>query len=328
MLRISLRYDLRRPAISPSSHEELYAACLDQCSWADKLGFDMVTLCEHHGVEDGFMSSPLTVAAAVAARTQRLRINIAAALVPLHDPVRFAEQCAAVQIISGGRLMFVAGAGYRQEELDMAGVERKGRGKVVEEYLEVMRRAWSGEEFEWRGRTIRVTPAPRTPPVVMVGGSTEITARRAARLRAGYFPAVGDRRLKQIYEDECARLGFTGGFVVMPGGPGFVHVSADPERDWERIMPFALHEAQTYHSWQNGQRSSVDVDAQNADDIRNSGVYRVVTPAECIDLVRTNRLLTLHPLMGGMSPDLGWESLRLFEREVLPALRSASGEAP
>ena len=321
MFRISLRYDLRRPPISPSTHEELYAACLEQCAWADALGFEMVTLCEHHGVDDGFMSAPLTIAAAVAARTTRMRINIAAALVPLHDPVRFAEQCAAVQILSNGRLMFVAGAGYRQEELDMAGVERQGRGKLVEEYLGVMRQAWSGEAFAWRGRTVRVTPRPRTPPVVMIGGSTEVTARRAARLRAGYFPAVADRRLKQIYEEECARLGFAGGFVVMPGGPGFVHVSADPERDWQRVMPYALHEAQTYHSWQNGQRSSVDVDARNADDIRNSGVYRVVTPAECVELVRANRHLTLHPLMGGMPPELGWQSLRLFADAVLPALR-------
>lgn len=320
MFKISLRYDLRRPPISSSTHEELYAACLEQCAWADDLGFEMVTLCEHHGIDDGFMSSPLTVAAAVAARTRRMRIMIAAALVPLHDPVRFAEQCAAVQIISNGRLMFVAGAGYRQEELDMAGVERVGRGKLVEEYIDVMRQAWSGAEFAWRGRSLRVTPSPRTPPVIMIGGSTEVTARRAARLRVGYFPAVADRHLKEIYEGECARLGHGAGFVVMPGGPGFVHVSADPERDWERIMPYALHEARTYHSWQKGQRSSVDVDAETAADIRASGVYRVVTPAECVELVRTNRHLTLHPLMGGMPPELGWESLRRFADEVLPAL--------
>jgi alkanesulfonate monooxygenase SsuD/methylene tetrahydromethanopterin reductase-like flavin-dependent oxidoreductase (luciferase family) len=324
-IRISLRYDLRAPAFAGRTHEEIYAACVEQCAWADEQGLDMVILCEHHGVEDGFMSAPLTIAAAVGARTERIMINITAALIPLHDPVRFAEQCAAVQLLTRGRLMFVAGMAYRQEELDMAGVERKGRGKLVEEYIHVMRRAWTGEPFEWRGRTIRVTPKPETPPVIMVGGSTEVAARRAARLGAGYFPAIGDPRLKQIYEEECTRRGFGGGFVVLPSGPGFVHVSDDPERDWERIMPHALHEAQTYHSWQTpGLRSIVDVDARNADDIRNSGVYRVVTPDECVELARANGGLTLHPLMGGLAPEIGWQSLRLFAESVLPRLRRSA----
>src|SRR5690606_16937327 len=93
MANVSLRYDLRFPAFADGTHGERYAACLDQCAWADELGLRSVTLCEHHGVEDGFMSAPLTIAAAVAARTRRIGISIVAALLPLHDPIRLAEQC-------------------------------------------------------------------------------------------------------------------------------------------------------------------------------------------------------------------------------------------
>jgi alkanesulfonate monooxygenase SsuD/methylene tetrahydromethanopterin reductase-like flavin-dependent oxidoreductase (luciferase family) len=298
----------------------MYRACLDQCEWADRLGLDIAVLSEHHGVDDGFMSAPITVAAAVAGRTQQ--INIAAILVPLHDPIRLAEQLATVALLSGGRLGFVAGLGYRQEEFDMAGVDRRQRGKLLEEYVEVMRRAWSGEPFEWRGRTVRATPKPSAEPMLLIGGSTEKAARRAAKLRAGFFPAIGDPKLADIYNAECERLGFRGGFVSLPSGPGFVHVSENPERDWQRIGPHALYDAQTYAAWQTpDQRSSMHVEAQTIDDMKRSTAYQILTPDQCVQLAKDSGRIILHPLMGGMSPELGWESLRLFEQQVLPRIK-------
>jgi alkanesulfonate monooxygenase SsuD/methylene tetrahydromethanopterin reductase-like flavin-dependent oxidoreductase (luciferase family) len=324
MTMLGLRYDLRAPAFAGVTHAELYAACLDQCAWAEAHGFDVVALSEHHGVDDGYMSAPVTLAAAIAGRTRRLQLNIAAVLVPLHDPVRLAEQLAVVQLVSGGRLSLVAGMGYRDEEFQMAGIDRRQRGRLFDEYVGVMRQAWSGEPFEWRGRTVRATPVPPSPPMVLIGGSTEKAARRAARLHAGFFPAIADAALAAAYEEECARQGFTG-FVVMPGGPGFVHVSNDPERDWARIAPHALYDARTYAAWQPpGQRSQVHVAGNTLDELRRSGVYRVVTPDECVALAEEYGRVLLHPLMGGLSPTLAWESLELFERAVLPRLRAVS----
>ncbi|HVN85567.1 MAG TPA: LLM class flavin-dependent oxidoreductase [Candidatus Binatia bacterium] len=323
MIMIGLRYDLRVPSFSPNTHAAAYHACLDQCAWADQLGLHFVALSEHHGVDDGFSPAPITLAAAIAGRTTRLPISIAAVLVPLHDPVRLAEQLATVSLVSDGRLSFVAGLGYRHEEFAMAGVDRTQRWRLLEEAIGVMRQAWTGEPFEWRGRTIRVTPKPDTPPMILIGGSTEKAARRAARLHCGFSPAIGDPALAAIYNEECARVGFHGGFIAMPGGPGFVHVSEDPARDWARIGPHALYDAQTYAAWQTpGQRSQVHVAAQSIDDVRTSGVYRVVTPDECVALAKECGRVLLHPLMGGIPPELGWESLRLFERKVLPRLQS------
>lgn len=321
MAFIGIRFDLRVPSFARTTHAEQYAACLEQCAWADALGLDLVVLSEHHGVDDGYLPAPLTMAAAIAGRTQRIRLNVAAVLLPLHDPIRLAEQLAVLELASGGRISFVAGLGYRHEEFDMAGVDRKQRGKLLEEYVSVMRQAWTGEPFEWRGRTVRVMPKPTSPPLILVGGSTEPAARRAARLRAGFQPAIRDERLAEIYRDECRAVGFDGGFVALPGGPGFVHVSRDPERDWQRIGPHALYDAQTYASWQTpGQRSQVHVAATTIDEVRRSGVYAVLTPDECVELAREHGRVILHPLMGGMSPELGWESLRLFESDVLPRL--------
>jgi alkanesulfonate monooxygenase SsuD/methylene tetrahydromethanopterin reductase-like flavin-dependent oxidoreductase (luciferase family) len=328
MAMLALRYDLRSPSgWGPASHAELYAACLDQCAWGDERGFDAVVISEHHGSDDGYLPAPVTMAAAIAGRTKRIMINIAAILVPLHDPVRLAEQLAVADLASGGRVSFVAGIGYRPVEFEMAGVDKKRRGKLVEEYIGVMRQAWTGEPFEWRGRTIVATPKPMTQPhpLIMIGGSGEIAARRAARLRAPFFPAIGDPKLAEIYNEECEKVGYTEGFVNLPAGPGFVHVAEDPEAAWVKIGPHALHEANVYESWQTpDQRSQVDVHASTIDEVRQSGVYKVVTPDECVELASELGdfgTLLFHPLMGGIPPDLAWESLELFEAKVLPRLR-------
>lgn len=322
MAMVVLRFDMRVPPFARTTHAEQYAACLEICQWADKLGIDLCVLSEHHGVEDGFLPAPLTLAAAVAGATRRLQINIAALLLPLHDPIRIAEELAVLDLLSGGRVSFVAGLGYREEEFAMAGVDRSQRARLLEEAVEALRKAWTGEPFSFRGRTVRVTPRPAHPIPILIGGSTRAAAKRAARLRAGFLPAIGDPELATAYDEECRRLGFDGGFVMMPGGPGFVHVSRNPDADWQRIGPHALYDAQTYAAWQTpDQRSQVHVEATSVEDVRRSGVYRVVTPEECIALAREHGRLVLHPLMGGIEPQLAWESLRLFEQEVWPHLR-------
>jgi alkanesulfonate monooxygenase SsuD/methylene tetrahydromethanopterin reductase-like flavin-dependent oxidoreductase (luciferase family) len=330
MAMIGLRYDLRVPDFASTTHAAQYRACLEQCAWGDERGFDLVVLSEHHGTDDGYMPAPVTLAAAIAGCTRRVQITIAALLVPLHDPVRLAEQLATLDLASGGRAGFVAGLGYRYDEFEMAGVDRSRRGALLEEYVDVMRKAWTGEPFEWRGRTVRVTPTPvSTPhPLVLIGGSTERAARRAARLNLGFFPAIGDPALAAVYEEECREVGFTGGFVSLPNGPGMVLVSEDPERTWARIAPHAYFDAQTYADWQTpGQRSAVHVDPAGFDDPELKRVYRVVTPDECVALVEEQGpfgSVVLHPLMGGIDPDTAWEGLELFAAKVLPRVKAGT----
>jgi alkanesulfonate monooxygenase SsuD/methylene tetrahydromethanopterin reductase-like flavin-dependent oxidoreductase (luciferase family) len=314
-------FDLRRAPFAAVSEAEQYAQCLDMSRWADEHGFSAVAISEHHGVD--FVSAPTALAGLLLGATRRVHVTVNALLVPLHDPIRLAEDVATLDVTSGGRFTFVAGLAYRHEEFHMAGVDRTQRGALVEEYVQVLRRAWSGEPFEWRGRTIVVTPTPVSAPeqLVWLGGSVRRSAERAARLRLPFFTMSVDPALGDVYRDECAKVGYTTGFFVAPHGPLFLHVAEDPERAWATIAPYAVYDVVSYNSWQTGDHDNVAAStATTADELASSGMWQVVTPDVCIELARQHGSVVLHPLMGGMPPELGWESLRLVVDKVLPAL--------
>ncbi|MGZ4139567.1 MAG: LLM class flavin-dependent oxidoreductase [Actinomycetota bacterium] len=330
MVAIALRYDLRSPDWAATKHAELYQACLDQVAWAEENNVaDIVVLSEHHGLPDGFMPSPFVMASAICARTKRIPVSIAAVIVALHDPIRLAEQVVTADVIGRGRVSFVVGIGYAEHEFGMAGVDRKRRARLTEEYVEVMRQAWTGEPFEYQGRTVRVTPRPfsQPHPPLLMGGGSEAAARRAARLRLGFLPSIGDARLKEIYDEECAKVGFAG-FCVLPSGPGCVIVSEDPEKTWEEVKPYAWYDADTYRNMQTaGNRSQVTTVANDVDELRREGIYRVVTPDECValmDELGPTGTIVLHPLLCGIPVEIGWQSLELFRDKVLPKVRPSS----
>lgn len=318
---LSLRYDLRAPSFGPPA-EALYRAALEQCAWAEAHGFAMVTLSEHHGSDDGYSPSPLVMAAAVAGRTRELRMLIAALVLPLYDPIRLAEDLAVLDLVSGGRIDLVVGAGYRPEEMAMYGRQMSGRVGLLEEGVEVLRSAWSGEPFDYRGRRIRVTPRPSRPrgPGLLMGGSTPAAARRAPRLGDGFVPV--DASLWPVYEEACRELGEEAGPAPALSAPRFIHVADDPDRAWARIAPHALHETNSYGAWlASAEALGPYRSTDDADALRASGEYLVLTPDECVATVRETGSLPLHPLMGGLDPDLAWESLELVAAKVIPRLR-------
>ncbi|HEY1739019.1 MAG TPA: LLM class flavin-dependent oxidoreductase [Acidimicrobiia bacterium] len=324
---LTMRQDFRAPGFGPTSTSEIYSAALEMWRWSEAHGFDMNVVSEHHGVDDGWIPAPLTVAAIGLARTERIPFFVSACLLPLHDPVRIAEQIAVIDCAAPGRLITVFGAGYRVEEFEMAGVPHKERTKVLEEYVSVVVRALTEERFEWRGRTISVTPRPisQPHPTIMVGGGVPAAARRAARLRLPMMPMNADPELPQAYNEEAEKIGYTGGFVTHPNGPTFVHVTDDPERAWAEIGAYLLYETQTYASYQTpGQHSMPVVHADDLDGLRAAtSTLWVDTPDGILARLAdgpTIHALNFHPLAGGLPPDLAWASLELFAAKVLPTI--------
>jgi alkanesulfonate monooxygenase SsuD/methylene tetrahydromethanopterin reductase-like flavin-dependent oxidoreductase (luciferase family) len=324
---LCMRHDFRAPAFGPASTRDIYATALDQYEWADKQGFDLLVLSEHHGIDDGWQPAPLTMAGVVLGRTKQARVMVSAAILPLHDPVRTAEQISVLDNAAPGRLWVVVGAGYRTEEFEMAGVEHAARGRVLEEFVNVMLDAWKGEPFEWRGRTVVVTPKPASQPhpMVLVGGGVPAAARRAARLRLPMLPMNTDQVVRDAYTEEGKKVGYRG-FLVETTGPTFVHVADDPERAWAEIGPYVLYEAQTYASYQTpGQHSTPGVKAETVDDLKASPQFVVGTPEQVrsrLEQVPPDGSITLSPLAGGLPPEVSWASLELFAAQVLPHLRS------
>jgi alkanesulfonate monooxygenase SsuD/methylene tetrahydromethanopterin reductase-like flavin-dependent oxidoreductase (luciferase family) len=330
MTFLSMRHDFRAPAFAPESLPEIYATALEQFAWADAHGFDSLVLSEHHGVDDGWLPAPLTMAAAVLARTANARLMISATILPLHDPIRVAEQIAVLDNAFPGRMWVVFGAGYRVEEFDMAGMEHAARGRILEEHVGAVVEALSGESFEWRGREVRVTPKPVTDPrrMLFVGGGVPAAARRAARLRLAMFPMNSDAAVREAYFDEARKIGFDRGFVLQPVGPTFVHVADDPERAWAEIGKYVLYEAQTYASFQTpGQHSTPGIHATSVDDLKASPQYVVGTPEDVLARLRevpAQGGIVFNPLAGGLPSALAWSSLELFAEKVLPGLRDST----
>lgn len=326
IMHLGLKFDLRAPAFG-TPPAALYAAALEQCAWADSAGFEYVRFMEHHGSEDGYCPSPLTVAAAAAARTSRVRLRARAFVLPLHDPVRVAEDAAVVDVISGGRLDLVVAGGYVASEFAMFGRSLRERPSLMEDGIQALKDAWTGEAFTYRGRPARVAlrPVQRPRPPLVLGGSSRAAARRAARLADGFEPTAPE--LHAHYAEECTRLGVPAGPPPPPMPSGqFLHVAENPEEAWRELGPHLLHEMRSYGAWlaEAGTGGSYRP-VHDLTELAAAGTHRIVTPEECLALARGlghGGRLEFHPLVGGCDPAVGWAGLRLFEDRVLPTLRA------
>lgn len=327
--RIFMKYDFRCAPFSPMRHQDLYACALEQLKWAEKQGVGTVMVCEHHGADDGYCPSPLVTLSAMAAVTERMRLVTSVIILPFHDPLRLAEDIAVLDIISGGRVDLVMAAGYIPSEFAMFDVPLNKRPSMVEQSIATLRQAWTGEPFAFKGREVRVTPTPVQAggPQIILGGSSDAAARRAARIADGYMPAVPETFM--AYIEESHKLGKTA-LLLKAQGPLFLYVAEDPDKAWSEIAPYAMHETNCYSRWaqEAGLDNSFYQAANNPDALRATGMYAILTPQECITMAKDLGdlgAIALHPLMGGMPPELSWPSLELFADKVLPALTIDQG---
>jgi alkanesulfonate monooxygenase SsuD/methylene tetrahydromethanopterin reductase-like flavin-dependent oxidoreductase (luciferase family) len=317
-----LRFDFRNPGFAAVETADRYAAALDMASWADGLGALSIAVSEHHGSPDGYLPSPITMLAAMAARTTNVRFMIAALIAPFYDPIRLAEDLVVLDNLSRGRVDLVVANGYVQEEFAMFGVPMHERAGLVTEAVATLRSAFAGKPFEYQGRTVHVTPAPSSPsgPGISLGGSSEGAARRAARIADGFIPS--EPHVWEFYRDEVMKLGRPDPGPCPIGTNCVTALAEEPARGWEEMAPYFLHEMNAYGKWQEQSgvaspyRTVSDIDA-----LRDSGRYRVLTPEEFVAELRDLPFpfAFFHPMCGGIPVELAWSSLRLFEREVLPA---------
>ncbi|GAB0106951.1 hypothetical protein JMUB6875_59410 [Nocardia sp. JMUB6875] len=317
----ALRFNMTGIHDASADHVQRYRAAVEMAEYADQCGLTCVSCEEHHLSATGWLPSPLVLAAALAARTRAITIAIGALIVPLHDPIRLAEDIAVLDNLAPGRLSVIAGIGYRPEEYAAAARDWARRGKLMDENLEVMRAAWGEQPFEYRGETITVTPKPHTRPhpLLFIGGGSAAAAKRAARFGLPFSPAVHSPFLATLYHEELKRHG-RNGFVHMPlPNTSVVLLHREPDRAWTTLGPFILNEIREYSAWGRPEVARPnEAAALSVEHLRTLNYVEILTPEELRDQIAGGRTqIVMNPLIGGIPLEDGWASLRMLCDEVL-----------
>jgi alkanesulfonate monooxygenase SsuD/methylene tetrahydromethanopterin reductase-like flavin-dependent oxidoreductase (luciferase family) len=275
---------------------------------------------------DGYLPSPLVLAAAMAARTSTLSIMTAALILPLYDPIRLAEDMVVLDIISGGRVSYILAIGYRPEEFEHHGADFGRRGQLVEDQLALLLRAKSGEPLEHEGRRIHITPSPVTPggPTVIWGGGSPAAAKRAARFGLDFMAQGGGPELEEIYATECRAVGREPGFCMIPSidMATTVFVAHDLDAAWAELGPHLLHDVRSYAAINEGNTHTASISrATSVEELRTEDrTHRIVTVDEAVSMIKAGRPLPLQPLVGGLPPETAWRYLHTVTDEVMHRL--------
>lgn len=318
------------------SDAEVYRDAIDVAVLAEQLGLDSVWVSEHHFVDDGYMSSLLPVAAAIAARTERVQIGTGVMLVPLHDPVRLAEDSAAVDLISNGRFVLGIGQGWREEEFDGLRVSLRSRRRRLIEAIAVLRQAWSDgvvTTSHYPGMSVTPKPARAGGPPIWIGASAEPAVRRAGELADGYMgsalnPEMLAQRVTWLREELERHGRDPDAFEIAVHLPTFPWNGDDA---WERVR-----ESRWYVDWKYGDMarargrtgapaSPPPVPADREEQMRATTLHG--TPEQVAERIRElvdaagGRLHYIARLYWpGMDPAVRDESLRIFAEDVRPLL--------
>ena len=208
--------DNARPA------NQFVADIIDEAIEADRLGLHSAWIGEHHFSTLGVLSCPDLALAFIAARTERIRLAPAVTVLPLHHPIRVAEQWATLDLLSGGRVDFAAGRGYDRREYAPFGVSFEDNQAIFEEGMEIVRRLWSEDAplshhgRHYRFDNVAITPRPVQRPIPAYVASfsrpsIDLAARLGVNLIVAPFAAAmtfgGLRQVYELYHETCARHG-------------------------------------------------------------------------------------------------------------------------
>jgi probable F420-dependent oxidoreductase len=161
---------------------------------AEELGFDSVWVWDHIllGVDPPFpVIDSLTLLAAVAARTSRIKLGTGVLVLPLRNPVILAKELSSLDLIASGRLLLGMASGWYKREFDAVGVPFNERGWLMDRNLEILRRLWTEEQVDGeypphRLRGSNLSPKPPRLPVMLIGGYVDRVLKRAA-LNGGWL---------------------------------------------------------------------------------------------------------------------------------------------
>jgi alkanesulfonate monooxygenase SsuD/methylene tetrahydromethanopterin reductase-like flavin-dependent oxidoreductase (luciferase family) len=343
-MNFGLLMAFRNPPPTKTPFTEIYGKHLDLAVEAEELGYDSIWLTEHHFVDDGYSPSLLPIAAAIAARTKKIRIGTFVILLPLHNPIRIAEDAATVDILSNGRLDLGFGQGYRVPEFTGFNIARKERGPRLEENAEIVRRLFTEKNLSFNGRFNQIAGATLTPgavqrphpPIWLAARGPKSIARAA---RNGYhLMGTGGVDQQQTYDAALREAGRNPKDYNI-AQLRTVFVAPRRAAAWDAAEAGAHYIMSCYGKW-FAEANDLPGDAgfganlppvKKLRDAETAALFGepliIGTPDEAITMIEDYqaRSRVTHLVMATVLPKIDFKkasaSLRLFAKEVMPHFR-------
>ena len=342
-----MKFSLSLPLLKDLGAPDPYKETFDLAVIAEESGFDTVTIGHHHFMP-GNMSDPLTFLAAVAARTSTVRVGTGIFQLPIHNPVRVAEQVATIDQLSGGRVTLGVGMGWWPLEYDVHGSNFRERGARMEEALTILKLVWSEENTSFDGRfnsfpelTVHPRPLQQPNPPLWVAGVAPAAVDRAARLGDAWIcgpvqSLAAALRCLDIYRPACATLAKPDEWILRR----YAWIGESDEQVRTEVLPHYVDGLMAH--WRESAEEAEELelfarlDSGESISAEDIAADRLLwgNPERVINQIRSYEATTncthVHAAFGaGLPADTGQASLgtfdeiaamiRLFGREVIPA---------
>jgi alkanesulfonate monooxygenase SsuD/methylene tetrahydromethanopterin reductase-like flavin-dependent oxidoreductase (luciferase family) len=325
-VQLGIYLDMRNPPGWRVPWTDLYRDAIDLVVDAERHGAQAVWLTEHHGFDDGYLSQPLALAAALAVRTRSMRIGTAVLLAPLRHPLHIAEEAALVDVLSAGRLELGLGAGYVRTEFEAFEADEAERYRTTEACVRRLRALFAGD-------ALRPAPVQADLPI-WLGYQGPRGARRAGALGVGLLSL--DRDLYSHYLRGRADAGASGPGRV--GGVVNLLLARDPDKALEQVLPHLAYHLNSYRRAVKDGRGGGPPRVLEVDELRREFLatgaargYKILDAAQArTELAAITAGLPVEHLLfwcriGGMPRALVEEHLDLLFSEVRPGLQAPPG---
>ncbi len=338
-------YNQRRPW---ASEKQAFDELLEQIELTEKLNFNEAWFAEHHHSDYGMLASPNLMIAALARRTERLRFGNLVSVLPLYDPMRLAEECAMLDILTGGRLNIGLGRGVPKDDMKHR-LDRETAQARFEEGIEILLRAWTGETFSYTGKawgyeeiSCRPQPLQKPHPPIYYGAtspdSPAMVARRGWNLALSRQPLANCAKAIEKYRAELANLGHvngTGDAIMVRD----IYVADSDDQAWREAVPEIMRfwQLATDNYWRGETVSEADLTrfteryayypgGLTIKRLDEWGTSLIGSPETVVKKARA-MIATAKPdslvgmfQFGGLKHEQVMHSLELFGTKVMPAL--------
>ena len=305
---------------------------------AEAMGFDYLSVQEHFFTADGYAPSVPIFLTALVERTKRCRLGTYTYILPLHHAAQLAQETAILDQMSGGRLDVTVGAGHRPAEYRAWGYNPKTRPSRMEEGLQVLKLAWTGQPFSFHGKyydldNLIVTPEPfqKPHPRLWVAATAPAAAERAGRYGANLHPAALDKPFFDAYFRGLAQSGVDPASVRISTTGSFTVTRENPDKVWERNKPLYFERWDFYTQIRD---EMGDRDLPHGGRVVGADSYRdaeQIGDAEAvIDIIRQRKqampfltdVMHAGPAGGIDIRTEAYQSLKRFAEEVLPVVKA------